>query len=35
MYLGITAEATCLLTAGCAVYKWHELITGSLKEREK
>ena len=29
------AEATCLLSAGCAVYKWHELDMGSLEELEK
>jgi hypothetical protein len=32
---GIMAEETCLLTAGCAVYRRHEPVTGSLKEREK
>jgi hypothetical protein len=35
MNLGIMAEETCLLTAGYAVYRRHELVTGSLKEREK
>ena len=35
MHLGIMAEETCLLSAGCAVYRWHELDMGSLEEREK
>ena len=35
MNLEIMAEETCLLSAGCAVYRWHDLVTGSLKEREK
>lgn len=35
MNFGIMAEETCLLSAGCAVYRWHGLVTGSLKEREK
>lgn len=29
------AEETCLLSAGCAVYRWHELDMGSLVEQEK
>ena len=35
LYLGIMAEETCLLSAGCAVYRWHELDMGSLEEQEK
>jgi len=29
------AEETCLLSAGCTVYRWHELDMGSLEEQEK
>ena len=25
------AEETCLLSAGCAVYRWHELDMGSFR----
>ena len=29
------AEETCLLSAGCAVYRLYELDMGSLEEQEK
>ena len=31
MHLGIMAEETCLQTAGCAAYKWQDLVLGSLR----
>ena len=29
------AEETCLLSAGCAVYRWHELDMGSFRGTSK